>query len=131
MSIKPTSSRPRFATHEEYIASMPLDVQKILLEVQALVEQALPEAERCISYGMPAYRMRCDGGTGKVFFYFAGFKKHLGVYPPVNKDTALIEKLKQYRNEKGNLAFKFKEPIPYGLIEQVAIVLMNEYSLTP
>lgn len=107
---------------------MPDDVQKILLEVQARVEQVLPEAERCISYGMPAYRMRGDGRTSKVFFYFAGFKKHLGVYPPVNKDTALIEKLKQYRNEKGNLTFRFQEPIPYGLIEQVAIVLMKEYS---
>lgn len=126
-----TSSRPTFSTHEEYIATMPDDVQKVLLEVQALVEQALPKAERCISYGMPAYRLHRDGRAGKVFFYFAAFKKHLGVYPPVNRDAKLIDELAPYRNEKGNLAFKFKEPIPFGLIEQVAIALMNEYSPTP
>jgi len=128
MSIKPTSNRPRFATHEEYIATMPIDAQKILLEVQALVEQALLEAERCISYGMPAYRMRCGGRTGKVFFYFAGFKTHLGVYPPVNQDSSLIAELAPYRNEKGNLAFQLKDPIPFDLIQRVAIALAKEYA---
>ena len=128
MSIKPTSNRPRFATHEEYIASMPLDVQKILFEVQALVQQVLPEAERCISYGMPAYRMRGDGRTGKVFFYFAGFKKHLGVYPPINQDSRLIAELAPYRNEKGNLAFQLKDPIPFDLIQRVALALAKEYA---
>jgi hypothetical protein len=64
--------RAKFATHEEYIASTPSDVQTILLKVQALVEKALPEAQRSIGYGMPAYR------DGKVFFYFAGFRNPLG-----------------------------------------------------
>ena len=59
--------RVKFASHEECIASTPSDVQAILLKVQALVEKALPEAQRCIGYGMPAYR------DGKVFFYFAGY----------------------------------------------------------
>ncbi|MBC3881871.1 DUF1801 domain-containing protein [Undibacterium sp. LX40W] len=126
--IKLLSTRPKFTTHEEYIASMPLDVQKILFEVQARVEQVLPEAERCISYGMPAYRMRGDGGTGKVFFYFAGFKKHLGVYPPVNQDSRLIAELAPYRNEKGNLAFPLKDPIPFDLIRRVALALAKEYA---
>lgn len=123
-----TSFRPTFSTHEEYIATTPDDVQKILLEVQARVEQVLPEAERCISYGMPAYRMRCDGRTSKVFFYFAGFKKHLGLYPPVNQDSSLIAELAPYRNEKGNLAFQLKDPIPFDLIRRVALALVKEYA---
>lgn len=126
--IKLLSTRPKFTTHEEYIATMPLDVQKILLEVQARVEQVLPEAERCISYGMPAYRMRGDGRTGKVFFYFAGFKKHLGVYPPVNQDSRLIAELAPYRNEKGNLAFPLKDAIPFDLIQRVTLALAKEYA---
>ena len=116
------SDRPKFASHDEYIASMPSDVQKILLKVQALVEAGLPKAQRCISYSMPAYR------DGKVFFYFAGFKNHLGVYPPVREDKALIAELASYRNEKGNLTFKYKEPIPYELIGRVAAALAMEYA---
>lgn len=114
--------RPKFNSHDEYIASMPGDVQKILLKVQALVEAALPMAQRCISYSMPAYR------DGTVFFYFAGFKNHLGVYPPVREDKSLIAELEPYRNEKGNLTFKYKEPIPYELIGRVAAALAKEYA---
>lgn len=116
------SERTKFASHEEYIAAAPSDVRKILLNVQALVEAALPKAQRCISYGMPAYR------GGKVFFYFAGFKSHLGVYPPLKDDSALVAELAPYRNEKGNLAFKYKDPIPYELIGRVASALAREYA---
>ncbi len=114
--------RAKFNSHDEYIASMPGDVQKILLKVQALVEAALPMAQRCISYSMPAYR------DGKVFFYFAGFKSHLGVYPPLRKDKKLMAELAPYANEKGNLAFKYKEPIPYELIGRVAVALAREHA---
>ena len=116
------SERPKFTSHDEYIASMPSDVQQILMKVQALVEAALPKAQRCISYGLPAYR------DGKVFFYFAGFKNHLGVYPPLSDDKKLIAEVAPYANEKGNLAFKYKEPIPYELIGRVAVALAREYA---
>lgn len=98
------------------------DVQAVLLKVQTLVEKALPKAQRCIGYGMPAYR------DSKIFFYFAGFRNHLGVYPPLREDAALIAELTPYRNEKGNLAFKYKEPIPYELIGRVAAALCREYA---
>ena len=118
------SARPLYTSHEAYIAAMPAPVQPILLKVQALVEAALPSAERCISYGMPAFR------AGKVFFYFAGFKHHLGIYPPVQRDQALVAELAPFRNEKGNLAFPYKQVIPYELIEKVALSLAREYAVT-
>lgn len=114
--------KQKFHSHDEYIASMPSDARQILLKVQAVVEAALPQARRCISYGMPAYR------DGRVFFYFAGFRNHLGVYPPVREDRKLIAELAPYSNAKGNLAFKYKEPIPYELIGRVAVALAREYS---
>lgn len=117
--------RAKFTTHEEYIAAAPPDVQVILLKVQALVEKALPEARRCIGYGMPAYR------DGKIFFYFAGFRHHLGVYPPLKDDAALVAELAPYRNEKGNLAFPYRKPIPYELIGRVAVALAREYARKP
>ena len=117
--------RPRFTSHDDYFAAMPDEVRDIQLKVQAVVEAALPQATRCIGYNIPAYR------AGKVFFYFAGFKHHLGVYPPVREDAALIRELAPYRNEKGNLAFKYKEPIPYALIARVAVALAREYARYP
>ena len=111
----------KFDSHDEYIAAAPADVRAILVQVQAVVEAAVPGAQRCISYNLPAYR------EGKVFLYFAGFKSHLGIYPPVEKDVDLIAELKPFRNAKGNLTFKYEKPIPYPLIGRVAVALSREY----
>jgi hypothetical protein len=50
------------------------------------------------------------------------------VYPPVNEDASLIRELSEYRNEKGNLSFKFGKPIPYDLIGRVAAALHAQYT---
>jgi uncharacterized protein YdhG (YjbR/CyaY superfamily) len=111
----------RYASHEQYFATQPPAVQAILQKIQALVEARLPEAVRCIGYNMPAFRL------GKVFFYFAAFKKHIGIYPPVTADQALVESLAPFRGPKGNLSFPLDQPPPYALIGQVAEALAAQY----
>lgn len=117
-----TQRRPKIASHEQYFAAAPPEVQEILRKVQEVVEAALPMAERCISYNIPAYR------SGKVCFYFAAFKTHLGVYPPLRSDPVLVRELSDYRNEKGNLRFKYSDGIPFDLIRRVALALAKEYA---
>lgn len=112
----------KFTSHQQYIAAAPRDVQPILRQVQTVVEAAVPAAERCISYNMPAYR------AGKVFFYFAACKAHLGVYPPVQADSRLMRELSPFSNEKGNLRFKYQHPIPYDLIRRVAVALAQQHA---
>ncbi len=70
---------------------------------------------------MPAFRL------GKVFVYFAAFKQHIGIYPPVPSIHPLAEKLAPYRGPKGNLSFPLSQPIPYALIKQVARALAAHY----
>lgn len=111
------AARPRPKTQDEYIASAPEEVQGILRRIQRDVQRAVPRALPCISYTMPAFRL------GKVFFYFAAFKKHIGIYPPVPSDSPLAEKLAPFRGPKGNLTFPLSQPIPYPLITQVARAL--------
>ncbi|MBK7975708.1 MAG: hypothetical protein IPK07_21330 [Deltaproteobacteria bacterium] len=110
----------RFTSHDEYFADAALEVRPILARIQAIVEGKVPGATRCISYNLPAFR------TDRTFFYFAAFRKHIGIYPPVTQDAALIEALAPFRNEKGNLSFPLAEPIPYDLIERVAVALAAE-----
>jgi hypothetical protein len=43
--------------------------------------------------------------------YFAAFKKHIGICPPVNGDEKLSKELARHRGEKGNLKFPLDEPI--------------------
>lgn len=115
------AGRPKIESHEHYIESAAEEAQEILTRIQALVESKVPKATRCISYSMPAFKL------GKTFFYFAAFKKHIGVYPPMTADEALVAELAPYRNEKGNLAFPLNEPMPYELIGRVAVALSKQY----
>ncbi len=51
--------------------------------------------------------------------YFAAFKSHIGLYPPVRGDAALERAVSAFANEKGNLRFPLDRPIPYSLIERI------------
>ena len=111
-----------FTSHEDYFKSVPPKSRKLLHDIQTHVEALLPDATRCISYNMPAFKY------GRVFFYFAAFKKHIGIYPPVTHDDLLIQELAPYRNEKGNLSFPLDEAIPVELIGRVAQALFKRHS---
>jgi uncharacterized protein YdhG (YjbR/CyaY superfamily) len=111
----------KFESHDEYFNAATAEARAALTRIQTVVETMIPDATRCISYNMPAYKI------DRTFFYFAAFKKHIGVYPPVTDDKALAEELKSYRNEKGNLAFPLNLPIPYELIGRVARALSIQY----
>lgn len=110
-----------FASHEEYFESASPEARPLLQEIQTKVEALLPLASRCIGYSMPAFKHE------RVFFYFAAFKKHIGVYPPVTQDDALIQELAPYRGDKGNLSFPLDQPLPIDLIGRVALALYREY----
>ena len=69
--------------------------------------------DETISYGIPTFRH--DGGL----MYFAAFKRHVGLYPPV-RDATLAQAAARYANDKGNLAFPLDEPMPWALIERIA-----------
>jgi uncharacterized protein YdhG (YjbR/CyaY superfamily) len=107
---------------DEYIAAFQPEVQAMLEKIRATIQKAAPEAEEKISYQMPAFTL--DGGD---LIYFAAFKKHIGIYPPVKGDKGLNQELARYRGEKGNLKFPLDEPIPYALIRRVADFRVKEH----
>jgi uncharacterized protein YdhG (YjbR/CyaY superfamily) len=107
--------------HESFFFAASPEARLRLEAIQALVEQLVPGADRCVSYGMPAFRL------GKVFFYFAAFKKHIGIYPPLKEPATLVEELAAYRGPKGNLSFPHSVPLPLELIGRVAEALANQY----
>jgi uncharacterized protein YdhG (YjbR/CyaY superfamily) len=108
-------------TIDEYIAAFSSDVQSILEKIRSTIRKAVPQAEEKISYKMPAFALDGD------LIYFAAFKKHIGVFPPVRGDDKLSKELSRYRGEKGNLKFPLDEPIPYDLIARVAKARVKEH----
>ena len=116
------TEKSKSVTIDDYLATVSTDVKPILEEIRKLIQLKVPEAKEAISYQMPAFKI------GRTFIYFAAFKKHIGVYPPVTGDKSLIEATARYRNEKGNLAFPLDQPIPFELIGKVAVALSKQYA---
>jgi uncharacterized protein YdhG (YjbR/CyaY superfamily) len=66
-----------------YIASFPPAVRSILGKIRATVAATAPDATELISYRMPAFSQH------GILIYFAAFKNHIGVFPPVSGDPRL------------------------------------------
>ncbi len=111
----------QFATVEEYIGSFPGDVQDILREVRSTIRGAVPEAGERISYGIAAFTL-----GGRDLVYFAGWKKHISVYPVPTEDADLTQELAPYLAARGTLKFLLGKPVPYPLIGRVAVVLARQ-----
>ena len=116
------TSQPAPADIDEYIARCAPAVQAIMERIRSTIRKAAPKAKEKISYKMPAFALEGD------LIYFAAFKKHIGIFPPVRGDAKLNKALARYRGEKGNLKFPLDEPIPFELISRVVTFRVKEQS---
>jgi len=107
------TTRPTPKNIDEYIAAFPLDVQVILQTIRRTISTAAPEARETISYRIPTFTLHGP------LVYFAAFRHHIGLYPPVRGDARLERALSPYAGEKGNLRFPLDQPIPYKLIGRI------------
>ena len=98
---------------DAYIASFPLKVQELLKELRGIVQNAAPEAEEVISYGMPAIKKRT------VLVYYAGYKNHIGFYPTGRGITAFQDRFAGYVWSKGAVQFPLDKPLPAQLITDI------------
>lgn len=98
---------------DAYIARFPVEVQAILQQIRQTIREAAPAAKELISYQMPAFHLHGN------LVYYAAWKKHIGFYPPVSGDEALLNDAVAYAGEKGNLQFPLDQPMPYALITRI------------
>ena len=54
-----------------------------------------------------------------MLVYFAGFRSHIGFYPPVRESDALRKAVSRYAGPKGNLKFPHADPLPLALIARI------------
>ncbi|MCB2019433.1 MAG: DUF1801 domain-containing protein [Burkholderiaceae bacterium] len=88
-------------------------MRAVLDKVRATIREAAPGAVEGIGYGIPVFRLQGP------LVYFAAFKRHIGLYPPVKGDAALAKRIARYAGEKGNLRLPLDEPMPYALIARI------------
>lgn len=105
-------------TVDEYIAGFDADIAQRLAAVRSTVREVVPQGEERISYRMPAVFQ------GGVVVYYAAFKHHIGLFPPVD-DPGSREKVARYAGPKGNLQFPHDQPLPLALIAEVALARLK------
>jgi uncharacterized protein YdhG (YjbR/CyaY superfamily) len=104
-----------FESVDQYIASRPEPVQRVLERVRSTIRKAVPRAEESISYKIPAYKLR-----GDPVLYFAAWKQHFSIYPATASVIAAFQDDIARYVVKSTLRFPISEPVPVKLIARIA-----------
>ena len=107
-------AKTKFQSIDEYIAACPPDSQDYLQEIRKLIRRLVPDAKERISYQMAAFER-----NGKNIIHFAGWKKHVSLYPVPAGSEAFERQIAKYVDGKGTVKFLLDEPLPIKLIEKV------------
>src|SRR5687768_2444482 len=99
---------------DDYIAGFPADTQKVLEKIRKIIRKTAPKAVESISYQIPAYKL-----DGKVLIYFAGFPKHVSVYPAPREAKEFKKELAAYKGGTGTVQFPLDKKIDYDLISRI------------
>jgi uncharacterized protein YdhG (YjbR/CyaY superfamily) len=89
--------------------------------MRSLIRGSAPEAEETISYAIPTFDL-----NGRHLVHFAGYAKHVGLYPTPSGLVAFEEELKPYRSGKGSAQFPLGEPLPTDLIRRIVEFRVEE-----
>ena len=108
-------------TIDQYLATFPRDVQDILQRVRKTIQRAAPQAEEKISYGIACFHLR-----GRALIYFAGYARHVGIYPAPRGTAAFRQELAAYAGGKGTVRLPLDKRIPYGLITRIVKYRLKE-----
>lgn len=107
------SNKIGFTSIDEYIATFPQEIQKILKELRATIKTCAPDAEEKFSYGIPTFFLNGN------LVHFAAFKTHIGFYPTPGGIEAFKEELSIYKGAKGSVQFPIDKPLPLELISEI------------
>lgn len=107
MAAKPT-------TIDEYLAAVSDDKRAALQKLRKIIQAAAPDAEECISYQIPSFRL--DG----ILVGFGAAAKHCAFYL-CNASTvkAFEDELAAYDTSKGTIRFAADKPLPAALVRKL------------
>jgi uncharacterized protein YdhG (YjbR/CyaY superfamily) len=106
----------------DYLDALEEPKRSTLSQLRDTILAIVPDAEQCISYGMPAFRVR-----GKTIAGFAAFKNHLSYLPHSGSVIPKVVKESEgYTFTNGSLHFAIDKPLPKTLVKKLLAVRMDE-----
>lgn len=99
---------------DSYIAGFPPDVRDRLTRLRRVIVDHLPGSEQTIRYGMPAVML-----GGRYGLHFAGWKRHVALYPVPPFEEQLESRVAPFRSGKDTVRFLHSQDLPYDLVADV------------
>src|SRR5471032_2576689 len=110
---------------DSYLADVSEPKRSTLQQLRLCVLDVIPEAEECISYGLPAFKVH-----GKAVAGFGAFKNHLSYMPHSGSVLpALAADLAGFEGTKGSLHFPVDQPLPPVLVNKLVMTRLRELGL--
>jgi uncharacterized protein YdhG (YjbR/CyaY superfamily) len=107
---------------DSYLATVDEPKRATLEELRRNILAVLPNADECISYSMPAFKV-----GGKTVAGFAAFKTHLAYLPHSGSTLAALEAdLRGYDQTKGSLHFPIDQTLPPLLVKKLITTRLAE-----
>lgn len=100
---------------DAYLNQLQEPSRSTLSQLRSHILAVIPDAEQCISYAMPAFKV-----GGKTIAGFAAFKKHLSYLPHSGSVfPEMVEDLAGYEKSTGALRFAVDKPLPAELVNRL------------
>lgn len=128
---KPSKKKParrkrkatgEFKTHDDYLATLSPNKRAALEKLRSTIKAAVPGADECVSYGIPAFRL-----NGKLLVFYGAAKNHCAFYPGSTLQSLQAD-LRNYDTSKGTIRFSPDKPLPAALIRKLVKLRIAERS---
>jgi uncharacterized protein YdhG (YjbR/CyaY superfamily) len=107
---------------DEYLDGLDEPKRSTLAKLRSDILAVIPDAEQCISYAMPGFKIE-----GKTIAGFAAFKNHLSYVPHSGSVFPELEdELAGYARSTGALRFAIDQSLPPDLVEKLIAVRLRQ-----
>ena len=107
---------------DAYLDELDEPKRSTLSQLRRDILAAVPDAEQCISYAVPGFKV-----AGKTIAGFAAFKNHLSYLPHSGSVfPELAEELAGYEKSSGALRFPVDRPLPAELVSKLVAVRLRQ-----
>ena len=105
---------------DKYISQYPEDIQQLLNDIRNAIRDEAPEAQECINYGIPTFKLNGN------LVHFAAAKKHIGFFPAPSGISKFEVEIAKYKHAKGSVQFPIDEPLPLDLVRRIVKFRVEE-----
>jgi len=107
---------------DRYLEGLDEPKRSTLAEVRRHILTVVPQAEQCLSYGLPGFKI-----DGKTIAGFGAFRNHLSYLPHSGSVfPELAEELAGYTTSSGALRFPVDQPLSAELVARLVMVRLAQ-----